>query len=615
MTVMRIVFTLGLIVPAAFAAQDRPNILWITYEDSSPFLGCYGDDYADTPNVDRFAERSLRYLNAWSNAPVCAPARTTLISGMYATSLGGQHMRSESRLPAGTHSFPNYLRAQGYYCTNNVKEDYNLTNTDNTWDESSRNAHWENRAADQPFFAVFNITVTHESQIRNKEGAPKHDPVHAPIPPYHPDTPEVRRDWAWDYDNITTMDGIFAEHLAELEDAGLADDTIVFFYSDHGSGMPRHKRWTYQSGLHVPMIVHIPERFRHLAPVDYAPGAATERLVSFVDLAPTVLSLAGALPPEHFQGQAFMGYYEAPPRTYLHGFRDRMDERYDMVRAIRDERYLYIRNYMPHKEYGQHLNYLFQTPTTIVWKRMFDRGELNEAQAAFWKPKPVEELYDITSDPHQINNLTGDPALADVQRRLRKAQQDHARRIRDLGFLPESEIYARSEGTSPYEMARDKETYPLIRIMEAAETAASREPAPELAELINDSDSAVRYWAAMGYLIRGEAGVEAGHGELRKALDDASPSVRAIAAEALVRFGNDSDARVALDELLELADIDSNDLYTAVIALNAIDLADERAEAVLEEIKNLPKERDGISNRLSSYVPRLLEKTLSDLER
>src|SRR5262245_11526482 len=285
----------ALMVAAASARAvpqtQQPNILWLTCEDMSPHLGSYGDRYATSPNLDRFAAGALRYTAVWSNAPVCAPARTTIISGLYPPSTGSEHMRSMTRLPAEMEMYPQFLRRAGYYCTNNSKEDYNLEKPGQVWDDSSNQAHWKNRRAGQPFFAVFNFLITHESQIRTRPHKFVHDPAGVLIPAYHPDTPEVRQDWAQNYDNITEMDRQFAARLKELEDAGLADDTIVFFYADHGSGMPRSKRWPYDSGLHVPLLIHIPKKFQSLAPKDYKPGGTTERLVSFVDLAPTLLSL------------------------------------------------------------------------------------------------------------------------------------------------------------------------------------------------------------------------------------------------------------------------------------------------------------------------------------
>jgi len=335
-------------------AGELPDILWITCEDIGPHLGCYGDGYATTPNLDALAAKGMRYTNAISNAPVCAVARTTIISGIYPPSIGADHMRSLVNLPKDFRMFPHFLRDAGYYATNNSKEDYNLEKTGRVWDVSSRNAHWKTRKQGQPFFAVFNLTISHESQIRNKieESNRIHDPARARVPAYHPDTPEVRRDWAQYYDRITMMDREAGDNLQQLQKAGLSDNTIIFFYSDHGSGMPRSKRSACNSGLNVPFIVYFPEKWRHLAPKDYQPGGASDRLISFIDLAPTVLSLAEIKPPEWMQGAPFCGKYEALEPEFSFGFRGRMDERYDLVRSVRDKRYMYVRNYMPHRIAG-----------------------------------------------------------------------------------------------------------------------------------------------------------------------------------------------------------------------------------------------------------------------
>ena len=280
----------------AAAAADRPNVLWITSEDMGPNLGCYGDAYATTPHLDRLAARGLRYRVAWSNAPVCAPARTALISGLYPSSTGAEHMRSLAPMPAGMTMYPQYLREAGYYCTNNSKEDYNLARPGRVWDESSRTAHYKDRKSGQPFFAVFNLLVSHESQIRTRPHKQVHDPAKVRLPSYHPDTPEVRRDWAQYYDKVTQMDAQAGKLLDELAASGLADDTVVFYYADHGCGMPRHKRSACNSGLLVPFIVYFPEKYKHLAPPEYARGGSTDRPISFVDAAPSLLSLVGIRP-------------------------------------------------------------------------------------------------------------------------------------------------------------------------------------------------------------------------------------------------------------------------------------------------------------------------------
>ncbi len=597
-------------------AGGRPNVLWITSEDNGPHLGAYGDRFADTANLDRLAARGMIYLNAWSTAPVCAPARTTIISGVYPPSTGSEHMRSMTRLPADMKMYPQYLRQSGYYCTNNRKEDYNLQKPGVVWDESSGKGHWRNRRPGQPFFAIFNFTVSHESQIRRRPHTPVHDPAKVRVPAYHPDTPEVRRDWAQYYDKLTEMDAQAGRVLEQLEEDGLADETIVFYYGDHGSGMPRSKRWPYNSGLNVPLIVSVPEKFKHLAPKDYAPGGKSDRLVGFIDLAPTLLSIVGIQPSDFMQGHAFMGRYEAPEQPYAYGFRGRMDERYDMVRVVRDKRYIYIRNYMPHKIYGQYVSYMFQTPTTRVWKQLYDRGKLRPPKTFFWETKPPEELYDLRNDPDEVHNLAGLPEHQQVLARLRKAQQDLALKIRDVGFLPEGEIHARPEDSTPYEMGHDERKYPIRKIMAAAELASSLKPEAraELKKMLQDDDSAVRYWGAMGILMRGPDAVSVAKEDLHKAMTDASPYVRVIAAEALGRYGDRQDAERALAVLLELAPADTNGVFVSMLALNALDALDGRAGSALETIKRLPTRVKPARPRTGGYGARLLQKIVADLE-
>lgn len=604
-----------LFVSSAFTA-DRPNILWITSEDNGPHLGCYGDQYATTPNLDGLAKRGRIYLNCWSTAPVCAPARTTLISGLYPPCTGAEHMRSTTRLPASFKMYPQYLRDAGYYCTNNSKEDYNLEKPGQVWDESSRKAHWKNRKEGQPFFAIFNHTISHESQIRNAipEERRIHDPAKVRVPAYHPDTPEVRKDWAQYYDRLTMMDERVGQNLKELEEAGLADDTIIFYYGDHGSGMPRSKRWPYNSGLQVPLIIYVPPKFRTLLAPHFAEGGKTDRLVGFIDFAPTLLSLAGVKPPEHFQGQAFMGKFEEPEQDFIHGFRGRMDERYDMVRCVRDKRYIYIRNYMPHKIYGQYIAYMFKTPTTRVWKDLYDAGKLSPPKTYFWETKPPHELYDLQEDPDEVNNLADSEEHREILKRLMSAQELHAIEIRDVGFLPEGEIHSRSQGSTPYEMGLDNSKYPIARVIAAAEIASSLLPdAPDLKQFLTDDDSAVRYWGAMGALMREKKGVAALHDELTAALQDDSPAVQVIAAQALGQYGSKEDVEAALPILIKRANVATEGVYTAMLALNAIDALDDRAEPIKDQIAALPKKDKSVPGRMGSYVGNLINKTLSDL--
>ena len=605
-------------IKQAQASKNLPNILWITSEDNGPHLGCYGDSYATTPNLDRLSKQGLRYTKASSTAPVCAPARTTIISGIYPPATGSEHMRSMTSLPKSFKMYPTYLRELGYYCTNNSKKDYNLKENGKVWHESSRDAHWKNRPKDKPFFAIFNLTISHESQIRNRISPSNkiHDPTKARIPAYHPDTPEVRKDWAQYYDRITMMDELVGKTLNEVRDAGLSGDTIIMYYGDHGSGMPRNKRWPYFSGLNVPFIIHVPEKYKELAPTKYKEGGTSDRLIGFIDLAPTVLSIAGIKPPSHLQGHAFMGKHIDNAPEFSYGFRGRMDERYDMVRTVFDGRYVYIRNYMPHKIYGQFISYMFKTPTTRIWHEMYHSGKLSDIQSKFWQTKPAEELYDLNNDQDEVNNLAKSKKHNDIIKRLRRAHVKWVKDVRDIGFLPEAEVHSRSKNDSPYEMGHDTKRYDLDNIFQAANIATrlGKKNTEKLPELMKSKDSAVRYWGAMGYLIRGKNGLRKGRKILHNALKDESPSVRIIAAESLGKFGNKKEAELAADLLIKYANPKVNGITLSMLSLNAIDYLDEKAAHHKETISKLPKIDPNADPRTRNYAGNLIGKIISDLK-
>jgi arylsulfatase A-like enzyme len=592
------------------AAAPRPNILWITTEDIGQQLGSYGDSYAVTPNLDQLAARGFKYRNAWSNAPVCAPARTTIITGMYPTSTGSEHMRSMTNLPAGMKMFPCYLREAGYYASNNAKEDYNLELTGEVWDESSKQAHWRKRKPGQPFFSVFNNLITHESQVIKRPHKFEHDPAKARVPAYHPDTIEVREDWAEYYDNITTMDRQSGDLLKELEKDGLAEDTIVVFFGDHGAGMPRSKRFPYDSGLRVALLVYIPEKFKHLRPKEYRVGETSEHMVAFVDLAPSMLSLAGVKPPAFMQGNAFLGPYGTSTRQFNFGFRGRMDERYDLMRSLCDQRFVYIRNYMPQRIYGQYVGTMFQTPTTRVWKRLYDEGKANAAQKHFWEQKPPEELYDLQNDRDEVSNLAASPAHRDTLERMRAGNLEHLMRIRDVGFLPEGEIHSRSVGSSPYEVGHDDKRYPIKRIIGMAELASFLKPeaVPQLIKGFEDPDSAVRYWAASGILMRGADGLRAARPAMRKALTDSGGYVRAVAAEAFASHGDASEVQKALAVLAALVPADKNGGFVSLWALDTIDRLGTIAKPILPEILQAQVVDPRLPARSRQYGARIMAK-------
>jgi uncharacterized sulfatase len=414
---------------------------------------------------------------------------------------------------------------------------------------------------------------------------------------------------------MSTMDAQVGRKLKELDERALADETIVFYFSDHGSGMPRSKRFLYNSGLNVPLVVYFPDKWRHLAPADYRPGGTSDRLVSFVDLAPTLLSLAGIAPPKWMQGVAFAGVHVKDESEFSYALRGRMDERYDMMRAVRDKRYLYIRNYMPHRIYGQHVSYMFQTPTTRVWHDLYQQGQLNAAQAKFWQTKPAEELYDLKLDSDQINNLADSRKEAKALGRMRDALRQWASSIRDLGFLSEWEMRERSKDATPYETGHDAERYDFETIFAAADVATSLDRAdlPAIARLLEHRDSGVRHWAATGLLAHGKAGVRAAHDKLVTSLEDHSPIVSITAAEALGRYGDEADLKPALEVLLRYA-APTEDAYLNLAAWNSLDYLDERARPALAAIKLTPTSPRNPPPRWGDYTNLVKRRAPADLQ-
>lgn len=570
-------------------ANEPPNFLWIVSEDNSPFFGCYGDEFATTPTFDKLASEGILYENAFANAPVCAPARSTIITGMYPPSMGTQNMRSRYPTPESIKFFPQYLREAGYYCTNNAKEDYNMIKPEGVWDESSKKAHYKNRKEGQPFFAIFNLGVSHESSIHKSipNDSLRHDPAKVILPPYHPDTPEMRHDWAQYYDKIEDLDGQVAAILKELEDAGLAENTIVGYYGDHGGVIARSKRFIYESGTHVPMIWRFPDKYKHLAPSK--PGSKTDRLVSFVDLAPTMLSLAGIDVPDYMQGKAFLGDQQTQPREYVHLFRGRMDERIDMVRAVRDKQFRYIKNYMPHRIYGQYIEYLWRAPSCRSWEEAYKAGKCNKAQSAFWEQKPAEELYDVTIDPWEVNNLAADPQYAHVLERMREEKERWMSEIRDTGLMPEGEMSTRNLTQPSFDFVHS-DAYSFEKIKTAADDATMRDVGKleEIIGFLKDEEPLVRYWGATGCLILGEAAISAKN-DLKELLNDKNPDVRITAAEALCNMGESAAATPILIEALN-----EDNLMVRVHAMNSLEIiGGDVAKASISTVKKVLGTREG----------------------
>jgi uncharacterized protein (TIGR02145 family) len=423
----------------------RRNVLCIVCEDISPRLARYGDPVARTPVLDRLARDGVRFTRMFSSAGVCAPSRAALITGMYASAIGANNMRTSSAdrtglpnyeavPPPAVRPFAEYLRAAGYYTTNNAKTDYQFQPPLTAWDENGRDAHWRNRPEGMPFFSVFNLETTHESQVWDRANDPVVvPPERVPLPPYFPDTPAVRRDVARVYSNVAVMDRQVGELLGELDEAGLADETIVIFYSDNGGPLPRGKRELLDSGLHVPFLMRFPGNAHA--------GTVVDDLVAFVDIPATILSLAGVPLPKHLQGRPFWGAQKAPPRELVFAARDRMDEEVDHARAARDRRYKYVRNYRPDRPRYQDIDYRKQMAAMQDILRLRDMGKLDPVQSLWFQPtKPGEELYDTETDPHEVRDLAGDPAYRPHLERLRAALDAWLAEIGDQPGRPEKEL-------------------------------------------------------------------------------------------------------------------------------------------------------------------------------
>ena len=588
--------------------SSRPNILWITCEDISPNLGAYGDQYANTPHLDQLAKEGVLYNNAFASAPVCAVARSGIITGMYASSQGSQHMRCNARVPKGIKMYPELLREAGYYCTNNSKTDYNFAmDHKSIWDECNGDAHFENRPnKEQPFFSIFNFTTSHESRVNDEDryqDAIKNlnpdqlkKPGNIPLPPYYPNTPEVRELWARYYNIITAMDQQVGDILRKLKEEGLEEKTIVIFYSDHGAGIPRHKRWMYDSGLQVPMIVKVPEKYKSWLP--HSSGTATDELVSFIDLAPTALNLTGIPIPRNMQGRAFLGDSLSAPRNYVYAGRDRMDERYDMQRSVRDKRFLYVRYYEPYKSFCQYMN----TPEKGAIMQSIRAAQANSSlppagQKMVAPTKPPEELFDCVNDPYQLNNLAGLAEYQDKLQEMRRAHAEWSDDTKDTGLIPETILrkWEKENDMAIYDLMRNKP----IPITDLRRTALGDAEISTLRQNLQHDNEAVQYWAAisLGNKIKNVKN----YAELKLALNDETPVVRFAAARALALAGQINEALPILNAGLQHED--------EWVRLNAAQVLDEMGEQARPSLENL----QSVMEDKNKYVVRVANHAINEL--
>ncbi len=566
---------------ARCAEPSRPNFLFIIAEDMSPNLGCYGDPDAVTPNLDAFAARSIRYDRAFSATGVCATSRSAMITGMHPSSIGTQHMRSKIVLPDTIRPFPALLREAGYFCTNRGKEDYNFTTRPDVWDAKRwQAADWTRRAEGQPFFAIYGFPDTHESRLwkgsetklvdqSKLSAAQRHDPDKVTVPRWLPDTTEVQAEWARYHDLVSLMDDQYIGPLLQrLQDTGVADDTIVFFFSDHGAPFPRAKQWITEAGTRVPLLIHFPEKWQHLAPA--MAGETSAQLVSLMDLGPSVLSLAGVAIPGHIDGSAFLGPAAAEPRRSLVFTRDRMDERVDLIRTLRDHRYRYTRNFMPAVPAFPWLTYMEQLQSSKAFRRMQDAGDTGRFGAFLADSKPAEELYDLENDPDEFTNLAADPVHRDTLERLRGELGEWMLTTRDSGFLPEQQLLAAEKsGGSIREFCTDEKRYPLERLV-AGDVSLS---AP---------NAAIRFHAALRSTDAAAL--------RRQLLSESDPDVRTALAWSLAD----------VDELGKIIEADYP--WSRVLALNALDYLGDAARPLVPLLKTLATQAETKENLYDRWL-------------
>lgn len=551
-------FVIFLLTTSGFAAE-RPNILWITSEDNGiSWVSSYGSTNARTPNIDQLAAEGFRYSYCFDNAAVCAPTRSCWITGMYGISNGTQPMRSRNEIPHDRISYyPDLLRKAGYHTSNPGKTDYNIGGRDDydAWDVGKGAGTiygWKKRQANQPFFAVVNIGDSHESRAHGDNENTRNNPAAMRLFSYHPDLPEIRKTYAKYADAVERMDEKVGKCLAELEKDGLSDSTIVIYNSDHGGVLARSKRFCYSSGIHCPLVVRVPEKFKHLYPANQ-PGEVIDRLVSFVDMPKTWLSLAGAEIPDTFQGTVFLGKGIEQEPAYHLAFRERADERLDCVRVIRDKRYAYHKNYMPYAPAGQHLAYLWKAEATPAWEQHHREGKTNEITGRFFEPRVSEEFFDNEKDFDNVYNLIKAKRHQERIAKLKHALRQRQLELYDSGLLPEQMRVRRAKenGLTIYDMVRDEKLYPLATYLDAADLALARDKTnlDIFVDYLSHEDEGLRWWGIVGLHLLDQQSAPA-ISALKAALSDDAHEIRMMAAWTLVKLGQSDQAITCLDDLL-----------------------------------------------------------------
>jgi uncharacterized sulfatase len=519
---------------------SRPNIVWIISEDNSDhYLNHFDPTGTPTPAIESLARDGVTFDHAFSCGPVCSVARTTLITGCYAPRIGTAYHRANklAMIPPGVKMFPTYLRENGYYTTNQSKEDYNVRKGPKVWDESSKKAHWKNRPSPQtPFFHVQTLMTSHESSLH-----PEHvdaeipiitDPKSISLQPYFPDTELFRRTVARYHDRIAIVDRQVAAIVDQLKQADQLEDTFVFYFGDHGGVLPRSKGFVFESGLHVPLVIRIPQHYSES--VDRDRGSRAGGFVEFIDFGPTTLNLAGVKVPDRVDGRAFLGKQilasEVDQRDEAFGHADRFDEKYDLVRSLRKGKWKYIRNFEPFYPDAMYNEYRYKMLAMAQWRKMHDEEKLTAVQDAFFQPKSPEALYDLESDPYETVNLAGEEAHAEILLQLRNRLTERLINMPDLGFIPEA-FLIEDAMTDPVTFGRRNQDQ-IKRLIETANLQLMdwNDAKPKIISAIYDQDPLIRLWGTVAATSFGADAKEISD-DVEKRLVDMEPLVVIRAVE------------------------------------------------------------------------------------
>ncbi|QDT07155.1 Sulfatase [Rubripirellula lacrimiformis] len=593
----------------ASTGPPRPNIVWIMSEDNSAdYLRHFDPMGAPAPNIEAMANHGITFDHAFSNAPVCSVARTTLITSCYGPRIGTQfHRRIElAKLASGMQMFPAYLRQAGYYTTNQSKEDYNATPSRGVWDDSSKRASWKNRPGDDtPFFHVQTDAASHEGRLHFPESdvtqkATVTDPQSVQLQPYFPDTPLMRYTRARYQDQMMVIDDGVGRIIRELDAAGQLENTFVFYFGDHGGVLPGSKGYTFESGLHVPLVVRVPRQFADK--VGRSLGSRTDGFVQFVDFGPTVLSLAGIQPPAFVDGKAFLGDSvdpaEVDARDEAFGYADRFDEKYDLVRTLRKGNFKYVRNFEAFYPDGMQNNYRYQMAAYRQWRSLYQAGKLNEVQSQFFRPKSVESLYDLDVDPFETHNLAGDPAHAAKLLELRSRLMDRLKGMPDLSFVPEAKLVEQAMN-DPVAFGQSHQEY-IAELIDVANLALLpfADAQDRLRKAIASDDAATRYWGVIAATALGDPAASLTD-DVADRLQDSDPLVVARAVEFMAVVGG-QDARASLYGALAKATTDAEALQILGTAVFLRDHTDGRFPIEIDKIKLMfdPPAKGEVQRRL-----------------